>query len=113
MSKLILSAALLIVVSAPALAQDAEREGKCEDRKAKHEARFNEMDADASGTLSLDEVDGRMADHFDEIDTDADGELTKDELRTFGEARRAERGEKGEGKGKRGEGKGRREGRES
>lgn len=114
MNKLLMTAALLMIVAAPAaMAQDAEREGKrCnkEDRKAKAEAHFEEMDADDSGTLSKDEVQGKLADHFDEIDADGDGELTKEELKAAREARKAKRGEGKGRRGPRGKGRGRGQG---
>jgi len=85
---LLLPASLLFAGPSP----DADGE-----RGARH-GKMPKLDADGSGTLSADEVEGtRLAEHFSQIDTDGDGELTKQELKAGRKGRRGKRG-----KGKRG-----------
>lgn len=55
---------------------------------------FQRMDANESGSLSKDEVKGRLAKAFDDIDSNGDGELTPEELKAFHESKRNERGPK-------------------
>jgi Ca2+-binding EF-hand superfamily protein len=74
-----------------------EREGKGE-RDSKGERpdgkeMFIKLDTDKSGSLSKDEVKGRMAEHFDRIDTDDNGELSKKEMRAA-HKKRAEDGKR-------------------
>lgn len=85
---LLLPASLLFAGPGP----DADGE-----RGPRH-GKMQKLDADGSGTLSADEVEGtRLAEHFAEIDTDGDGELTKEELKAGHKGRKGKRG-----KGKRG-----------
>lgn len=42
--------------------------------------RFNRMDTNSDGALSMDEVKGPLAKKFEELDTDGDGSLTKEEI---------------------------------
>lgn len=48
-----------------------------------HPQSFDDMDADGSGYLTLDEVadDPFLSDKFSELDSDSDGSLSKDELK--------------------------------
>lgn len=63
------------------------------DRRGKRH-RIKRMDANKDGQISNEEAKGRLAENFDEIDSDADGQLTKEELQAFGKARMLERAEK-------------------
>lgn len=75
-------------------AQAQPENGKGKGSRGNQGEMFQQKDADESGTLSKDEVDGVLAEHFDEIDADGDGELTKDELK----AAREKRGSQGKNK---------------
>ena len=76
------------------------------------EAMLKKLDQDESGTLSADEVPGRMKQHFEKVDTSGDGEVDLSELQAFHEQMRQRRESKGDrdGQGRRGKGKGGRKG---
>lgn len=76
---------ILAAVILPAATQAQSQQGK--GQRPDPAEMFAKMDTDESGTLSVDEVQGRMKEHFDEIDSDNDGELTKEELKAAREAR--------------------------
>lgn len=42
--------------------------------------KFDELDTDENGKLSLSEAKGELAEHFSDIDSDEDGELSLSEL---------------------------------
>lgn len=50
------------------------------------------FDTNQNGSLSKDEVRGRLANNFEAIDADGDGEITRREMRTFRQARMNRKG---------------------
>jgi len=83
---------LLLILSALVLSLSAQaKPQKGEGKRPEPGAMFSKLDTDGSGTLSTDEVEGRMAERFAEIDANSDGELTQEELKAAHEARRGQR----------------------
>ncbi|MDQ8195033.1 hypothetical protein QEH59_11395 [Coraliomargarita sp. SDUM461004] len=54
--------------------------GEAQGERPSPQELFEQFDTDASGTLSLEEVKGPLAEHFDKIDADDNGEISKKEL---------------------------------
>ena len=73
--------ALLIptALAAPALAQDADRQGP--------RMVFAELDADGNGAVTLEEMQAAGSSRFETADTDGNGALSREELLAQGEAR--------------------------
>ena len=55
------------------------------------EEMFNQIDADADGKITQDEIDAFKKARFDAMDTDGDGKLSPEEMSAAREARRVER----------------------
>lgn len=75
-------------------AQAGNNQGKQAGKGATPEAILARLDTDQNGTLSKDEVRGRMADRFDSLDTNSDGVLSADELTATREQAQQRMGEK-------------------
>ncbi|HVS27186.1 MAG TPA: EF-hand domain-containing protein [Burkholderiales bacterium] len=87
--------ALLLLVPAFALADDA---GKPGEKKYRMEEHFKKADKDNDGTLTRDEAKAmpHVAKHFDEIDADKDGTVSMDEIRAFAKAHHKDAHHRGE-----------------
>lgn len=67
-------------LTAPAFAQDADRQGP-------PRMIFEQLDADGNGAVTLEELQAAGANRFAAADTNGDGALSRDELLAQGEAR--------------------------
>ena len=90
---------LLLIVFSPVILplliqakpDGAQRDGNNARKPPSIEQVFARLDANASGGISVDEVEGPLEGHFDQIDTDGNGEITGAELKAS-RAKRFERG---------------------
>ncbi|MGC6423701.1 MAG: EF-hand domain-containing protein [Lentimonas sp.] len=57
---------------------------------------FMKLDTDGNGGISEEEAGERMAERFDDLDADGSGEITIDELRSAAKQRKEERKKKGQ-----------------
>jgi len=78
--------------------QELAKAGKAMQQRRKKDAeasgsRFQEMDADNSGTISKSEAGERLLERFDQIDENGDGELSKEEMQAAREKMRQRRKE--------------------
>lgn len=85
-SKLILSALMLAVFVAPAMAQEPKKPDAERERPVHH----HPADANKDGVLSRAEFDANNDARFKEMDKDGDGNVTAEEMRAHHEARRTE-----------------------
>ena len=70
---------------------DGLHAGRSERRAQRRASRFDRMDADGNGEISLAEMSGRALARFDRIDADGDGTVTVEERRAMREARQSRR----------------------
>ena len=52
--------------------------------------RWDQLDADGDGELTLNEMDAKHREMFDAADTDGDGAVSREEMKAFHKSRRAE-----------------------
>ena len=87
-------------VSEAELAADDEAaaQNQSPDTKGKRGGKLARLDTDKDGAISLAEAKGtRLADKFGELDRDADGKLTRDELHAMKKGDRGDKGRRGRG----------------
>lgn len=100
MKRQVILAGLIAAVAGTSLVAPAFAKGKDhggERRGGNHQVfNFDELDANADGFVTQDEIDANRAAKFAESDTDGNGELSIEELTAMQEARKAEREEKRE-----------------
>lgn len=87
--KSIIVIAGLMLFSVSASAQEAQ-EVKSEHKKHNKEEMFKEMDANADGKLSAEEIkeDSPLKEKFAKIDANADGFITKEEMESAHKAKK-------------------------
>ncbi|NBB80210.1 MAG: hypothetical protein GVY36_12345 [Verrucomicrobia bacterium] len=85
---------LAICLPIAAEAQSGKNTGKKVGKGASPEAVLARLDADENGSLSKDEVRGRMLKHFESIDANSDGTIRLEELTAAREKTRERVGKK-------------------
>ncbi len=79
---MMLSAAILVFSSAPAMAESGESDDKA--------GMFSKHDTDGDGTISKDEFLNHAEERFSKIDSDGDGAVSKEEAKAGHQMRRSE-----------------------
>jgi len=77
MKKALMLAAAAMIMTAPAMAEDGNKDQMI---KTKVDKKFMEADTDKDGMISKAEHDAKAASMFTEVDTDSSGTLSKDEV---------------------------------
>lgn len=87
---------IAIILPTVTQAQAGKKAGNKEGKRPAPEAVVARLDSNESGTLTKDEVRGRMAQHFETIDANSDGAISVDELTAAREKARQGMKEKAE-----------------
>ncbi len=86
MKKILMSGAVLMLLAAPAMAEDKMPPG--DGAPPQHQGMFERADANNDGKVSKAEYNAQQEKFFAETDKDGNGELTKDEMKARREAMR-------------------------
>ena len=101
MNKTIIASLLISAVAIAAVPAVADQQGKGprgEEHRMDRQS-FADLDADGSGTITLEEIQAPKSERFAEIDTNGDGFITTDEMMMHMAAKMIERqDENGDGK---------------
>ncbi|ABM02830.1 Calcium-binding EF-hand-containing protein [Psychromonas ingrahamii 37] len=80
MKKLLLITGALLMATTHSTFAAEQNQNAATSRVNKHHMTFAQLDANADGVLSKDEVRGRLLANFDSVDSDASGTLSTDEF---------------------------------
>lgn len=83
MKKILMSAAALSLLAAPAMANTKDIDAKINEK-------FSKYDTDKNGSLSAAEIESAKDDKFAEADTNNDGAVSKAELKAKWEEKKAD-----------------------
>lgn len=84
---LLMTAAALMLVAGPALAEHHEGMGdKAEHKEMKMQKHFEMVDTDSNGTISESEYMAKVTEKWGKMDADSNGEVSMDEFKNFKKA---------------------------